>query len=129
MNEKILDLYLRNQCKKQIFAHLFIFAALPKLSTEDGKDSEKTNGKKTDLKNKTESNSGSGSDKTLIISCTSSNLKDVCKEQIEEKPNVEHEKDSMVFQSSDELKNNNRNGFNNSFHERVLINNTSLVTL
>ena len=28
-----------------------------------------------------------------------------------------------------EIQNNNRNGFNNSFHERVLVNNTSLVTL
>ena len=28
-----------------------------------------------------------------------------------------------------EKRNNNTNGFNNSFHERVLVNNTSLVTL
>ena len=62
-----------------------------------------------------------------------SNSKDVCKEVIKENPRkaieMENEKNSMVSLTSNEVKNKNRNGFNNSFHERVLINNTSLVTL
>ena len=78
-----------------------------------------------------EVNSGSGSDKTLIS--MSSNSKDVCKEVIKENTRKdieqENEKNSMVSLTCNEVKNKNRNGFNNSFHERVLINNTSLVTL
>ena len=84
------------------------------------------------IKNGTEEvNSGSGSDKTVMS--MRSNSKDACKEVIKENPRndieKENEKNSMVSLTGNEGKNKNRNGFNNSFHERVLINNTSLVTL
>merc|ERR1719410_3073643 len=105
--------------------------ALPKLTVEAGKDPEKTNGKSGGIKNATEEvNSGSGSDKTVMS--MSSNSKDASKEVIKENPRKEiekeNEKNSMVSLTDNEGKNKNRNGFNNSFHERVLINNTSLVT-
>ena len=102
------------------------------MTTEAGKDPEKPNGKSSNIATEAiEANSGSASDKTVMS--MSSNSKDGCKEVIKENPKKdiekENEKNSMVSLTSNEVKNKNRNGFNNSFHERVLINNTSLVTL
>ena len=102
------------------------------MTAEAGKGPEKPNGKSSGIAaGATEVNSGSASDKTLMSS--SSNSKDGCKEVIKENPKKdiekENEKNSMVSLTSNEVKNKNRNGFNNSFHEQVLINNTSLVTL
>ena len=124
-----------------LFSDRFIFSAIPKLSTEDDKDSAKMNGNK-ERGSKSSSEQKSVSDKTDITTfienknCTATPESGSKKTEVTNGTSAklgdgnETAKESL---QSDELKNNNKNGYNNSstiiLDEQVLINNTRLVTL
>ena len=118
---------------------LFIAALPKKLPTEGDKDK---NNQKVGISTDTEyrdvikCNSASDSSKTtttsfieeshkLKIEQNNSSTKVVDKQVTTKDCQNGNEKGTCCI----EKRNNNTNGFNNSFHERVLVNNTNLVTL